>query len=497
MSQTSAGPPAGVVRRVFREFTLHERVGPSEGIVRSVEATDNVQVAGIYLEPSVAAGSRYAFDPDSTTLRAALTHRPDGAVPSVSRADLLADLPFLRTLLEVQCASYADLCSAPGFDIDRFFDAWATSLVDLGSELSLAESVVEPMLRLQEANQDRHLTVQGLDGVLARNTRTTFREYQVKSAGPAAADLVATLNGVGDVFRSDTVRVARSMGTDGSLGWLVTGSATTASFGSTSLVDVQLVPRMDPRPRMPAGGKPVYQWEQRPGVCIVTIRSFAGSAAQRAQLDQLPLDYAQYAKSPAILFDRRDNGGGNLQYIDQWISQAVRGSWQSYAREEVPGALWPCSLWNVCIERQIREGTIESAEAKDERRSLRAGWTETMSLTSFLDTGARKGHASRPYIGKVFALVNRRTGSSGELAAVQLQQALGAHLVGERTAGAMQYGEARRFALPHTRLVVQIPTKRFTFGYPVEGVGLPVDTYLDDIDQDAGSVAESLSRWQT
>jgi hypothetical protein len=58
----------------------------------------------------------------------------------------------------------------------------------------------------------------------------------------------------------------------------------------------------------------------------------------------------------------------------------------------------------------------------------------------------------------------------------------------------MQYGEARRFVLPHTRLVVQIPTKRFVFDGPVEGVGLPIDMYLEDIDQDAMGVADNLTQ---
>jgi hypothetical protein len=73
-------------------------------------------------------------------------------------------------------------------------------------------------------------------------------------------------------------------------------------------------------------------------------------------------------------------------------------------------------------------------------------------------------------------------------------------LIGERTAGTLQYGEARRFVLPRTGLVCQLPTKRFFFGGPageVESVGWPVDVYLDDAAQAAAVVASHLNTLPT
>ena len=116
-----------------------------------------------------------------------------------------------------------------------------------------------------------------------------------------------------------------------------------------------------------------------------------------------------------------------------------------------------------------------------------------------LSAARARGPAGTPYRGRVFALLDRNSGSSGERAAVDLRRALGAVLVGERTAGCMQYGQAVRFVLPHTGLVLQLPTRRFFFEGEVEGlrgevegVGFPVDVYLEDIGMEAEALLPHL-----
>jgi hypothetical protein len=58
----------------------------------------------------------------------------------------------------------------------------------------------------------------------------------------------------------------------------------------------------------------------------------------------------------------------------------------------------------------------------------------------------------------------------------------------------MQYGEVRRFVLPHTGLVCQVPTRRFFFDTTVEGVGVPVDVYLERTEQDVTALIPFLDR---
>lgn len=149
----------------------------------------------------------------------------------------------------------------------------------------------------------------------------------------------------------------------------------------------------------------------------------------------------------------------------------------------------------MLVEAQIRQGNVDTAEARTERDRGRATWSDqTPPPTIRLDTGLREGRTDTPYAGQVFVLLDRHAGSSGELAALALQRALCAVLIGERSAGALQYGELRRFGLPATGIVCQLPTRRFFFDTAVEGVGLPVDCYLEQIDQEAAALLPSLER---
>ena len=150
------------------------------------------------------------------------------------------------------------------------------------------------------------------------------------------------------------------------------------------------------------------------------------------------------------------------------------------------------------MERQIREGTVDTTAARKEREHLRATWSgPPPAHPSRLGLGLQQGRATRPYAGRVFVLLNRNAGSSGELAALDLQRALGAVLIGERSAGTMQYGEVRRFVLPRTGLVCQAPTRRFFFDAAVEGVGVPVDVYLEHNERDVTDLLPSLDRLWT
>jgi C-terminal processing protease CtpA/Prc len=239
----------------------------------------------------------------------------------------------------------------------------------------------------------------------------------------------------------------------------------------------------------------VYAWRTAGDAAVLALPSFANTAAAREQLRRLPEDYPAHARHPRLVFDLRGNGGGSLEWLRAWLAQAVRGPWRSYPWLEATRALWPCATWNHAVVLQVRDGRADAPAARAEREALRAAWgTEPPPPGPRFDPGLRHGGATAPYGGRVVALVDRYSGSSGELAALELRRALGAILVGERTAGTMQYGQLQRFVLPRTGLVWQVPTRRFFFDEEVEGVGLPVDVYLQRIDADAAALAPLLDR---
>jgi hypothetical protein len=451
-----------------------------------------------YLPPDAARGCVYGFDPESPWLRAALTRPPPRADTPLPADALLDDLRFLHRLLRRQYAAYPDLFQDRDFDPEAFFGRWADTIRRAGPTISCRTGLLEPLVALRRVRPDNHLTFPGLRAALADDPRITFHEFQAELPGGGAGPAGADPSGIPAGVRPATVRYAPLLRAGGEVVPALTLSAAGPAAALTVRCagrDIRLV-RRAPAPPPPRPLRvPAYAWRSVDDAAVITLRAFSGPATVREQLGRLPADYPEHARHPILLIDLRDNGGGSLEYVDRWIGRAKRGPWRTYPRQEVVGALWPCSWWNAVVERQIVEGTVDTPAARAERDAVRADWpAHPPAHPSVLDPGHREGRAERSYTGRVFVLVNRRSGSSGELAAVQLKLALGAVVLGERTAGVMQYGEARRFVLPRTGVVCQVPTKRFFFHEDVEAVGWPVDVYLERIDQDAAELVPHLDR---
>ncbi|HEX2037036.1 MAG TPA: S41 family peptidase [Chloroflexota bacterium] len=459
-----------------------------------------------YLPPEAARGCRYCFDPHSPSLRRALTGpSPQPDTPLVA-ADLAADLEFLHRLLKRQYAGYPDLLQQRDFDADRFFTTWVDGVRRAGPEVSFRQGVVEPLAALRAAHPDNHFTFSGADWLLDQDERLVVHEFQAVLDRPQL-DLASLrfpdLPGV----RWGTLRRAPLLRADGTTCHIVTVSG--AGGQQTLRLDqhpgehdegdglgglhLQRRPATPP-PAARAPEIPAYEWRVVGDTSVVTLRSFFNRTAVYEALARFVADFPRHATQPRILFDLRGNGGGTLGYVQQWLQQAVHGSWRSYPRLEIVAGLWPCSRWNQLVMMQIQEGRVDDALAAEERERLRASWPVLPpSQPTVLDAGDRPGRAAHTYGGQVFVLIDRHAGSSGELAALELKAALGATILGERSRGTMQYGEVQRFVLPRTGVLCQVPTKRFYFDGEVESVGVAVNCYLQQIDQDAGEVVPHLS----
>jgi hypothetical protein len=457
-----------------------------------------------YLPPEEARGCAYCFDPESHLLREALTAPAPANDTPLTRDALAEDLRFLHALMQKQYAGYPDLLQHPAFDIQDFFSSWLdrvrrSAQSEPGATISFHDGVVEPLIELRRVLPDNHFFV-GTDAPLRVDPRLVFHELQAPRPDGFEPDRYG-LDALDGALPA-TFREAPLLRADGSRAHVVTLSAAgTAEAlllgGGTSAI--RLVRRPDvPRPAIRPPAVPAYEWRAVGDTTVITLRAFRDGPAVREQLRRFASDYPAHAQRPKILFDLRGNGGGSLEYIDRWIAQAVHGTWRTYPRLEIVGALWPCSEWNFVVERQILEGQVDSPAARRERDQVRATWPRHRPAhSSYLLPDTHEGHASEPYSGHVFVLVDRHAGSSGELAAVQLKRALGALVIGERTTGVMQYGQIRRFVLPHTALLCQLPTRRFFFDEQVESVGWPVDVYLEDVTADAGTMVPRLDSLET
>jgi len=228
---------------------------------------------------------------------------------------------------------------------------------------------------------------------------------------------------------------------------------------------------------------PPYEWRTVGDATVVVIRRFFGSPEDKRLLERLPSDYDQHRKHSTIVFDFRGNGGGNDSYVYRWIDNAVRRDWpKPFFGLEVTGAELACGFWNDLVLDQIRYDRVDDTDAKAERDAFISktplGVTEALPVQA-LDVAERHSDARTPYRGRVFALVDHAAGSSGETAPDALHLALGAPRVGERTAGYMELGNVLPYLMPRTGVAWQLASKRKYYAEPRDGVGLPVDVYLD------------------
>jgi len=407
---------------------------------------------------------------------------------------------FLHRLMQKQYAGYPDLLQHREFDPEVFFARWADRIRAAGSTISFRNGLVEPLVELRQAVPDNHLIVRGANAILTRDERLVFHEYQAMLPGAGMRPDQRAIEGVAGA-RPATFRCAPMLRADGTVGSILTVSAAGAATELTlrcgeGNITLRRRPSTPVAPDRPPD-VPAYEWTTLADTTLITLRSFVNSSVVREQCRQFAAGFAEHASRPRILFDLRDNNGGSRQFMHQWIAKVHCGPWRSYPRLEVAGALWPCCRWNWLVERQISDGSVDTEEAEAERERERAAWSsQSPPPTSRLCLDDQGGRAASPYAGRVFILVNRNSGSSGELAALLLKRAMRAVIVGERSAGTAQYSEVRRFVLPKTGLVCQLGTRRLYFDEEVESIGLPVDCYLERIDQEAAALVPWLDRLQ-
>ncbi|GEM_PF-7117750 len=78
-----------------------------------------------------------------------------------------------------------------------------------------------------------------------------------------------------------------------------------------------------------------------------------------------------------------------------------------------------------------------------------------------IDDGLIQSEAEQPFAGRVSVLIDRSTASSGESVPQCLAPALHAHVIGERSAGFIDFGNIVPVVLSHTGLWVQVPAPHF------------------------------------
>jgi hypothetical protein len=434
----------------------------------------------LYLSPGQARGGEWCLDPGSPRTRQILTAPTDSFSSSVNASDLAQDLVDLQQLLRTQYPGYAVAAQAPGFDVNRFFDNWREQLRGRQS-ISFADGVIAPLRELRDKIIDQHLTAWGTATELKKNSLMDVHEFQTTIGKPSLDLKTCTVRGTQRVYES-TLRISRLLSSRG-LERLVTVSAAadgplTLQCGGEQWKLTERQPHPMPKPRE---AEPFYQWSAFGDTAVIRIRRLWGTTKDLVNLAQIAKDFPQHSKFGRVIFDLRANSGGDDSYVYAWISEAKNGTWSSGAETRRVGDLFPCDDWNMTVIRQVLDHTVDSETARTEREKLRSGWPDRAPEDrEIFNDGLITYTSQHPYGGRLYALIDRQSLSSGESSAFVLRQAFGAILLGERSGGMLTFGNVRTVILPRTGIRFNVPTKRNWFNQPIEVVGVPVDVYVEN-----------------
>ncbi len=479
----------------------------------------------MYLSPPLTGGSPYCLDPESEALRGSLKNLRIEDGGGLSREALAADLSFFAELLAKVYSGHAELTQRYDLAVDAFFAEWAENVRAGAGTIGFEEGFVAGFIRLARFHRDRHLAPIGGDAALHERPELRVSEF-LGPAPPSDVDLGNCRVSESPTSESPlayqvlpwTLRRAQRAVARGGRDTCPSGSAKegggrTTGCGSAlepvvavSTVGVApeslrlecassehaLLRRSDPVSRDADGDGPAYSAKVVGDTTIIRVRRFWGDEADLERLEQLPAEYGLHRGSRRIVFDVRGNGGGDDSTLFKWILQATADPWSQGVSVDFRAGLGACGEWNALVVEHLLSGEVDSAERVSQRKVAREAMQGAVGQGEVLevDSGLHQSEAEHPFDGPVFVLVDRSTASSGESVPQYLSLALGAHIIGERSAGFVDFGNVVPFVLPRTGLWVQVPTTRFFNESPQEMVGVEVDTYLDG--ELIGEPAEAL-----
>jgi hypothetical protein len=243
----------------------------------------------------------------------------------------------------------------------------------------------------------------------------------------------------------------------------------------TSHLNFTAVPRVAPpssantaAPRAPAAPSPSVSWQVlSPSLGYLRIESFSPSgAALVPEVARMDSAFAEMAALPAIVIDLRGNEGGSVDLAYR-LGQHLHAA--------------PVAAGYLVVRRGFDSRGMRTAGALDPATvpALPADLPGAMLTDAVESAGGAAmlymgGGIARPYTGRIAVLTDENTGSAAEAVAAILQDARGAVVVGERTAGAM-LSSADVMVAPGWRLRYPAMDYRTAAGRRVEADGVAPD----------------------
>lgn len=224
---------------------------------------------------------------------------------------------------------------------------------------------------------------------------------------------------------------------------------------------------------------PVLEEHIVDGVLALRIRHFHGTGDDDRILNDWAADHVRHFRFDRIVVDLRSNSGGNDSYCRDWMADHLPA-----ATTVVPDdRIWMVGgrylgMWNMTVAMAATHGDADVPRGLVESRPQPAP-DAALAVVSGPDNHIPAG--TSPWTGRMLVLTDRRTGSSGESVAWMLREGLGARIAGRPTAGIVRFGIAAPYLLPHSRLVLILPTKTNDYPPEIELSGIPVDIDLNPL----------------
>jgi len=192
-------------------------------------------------------------------------------------------------------------------------------------------------------------------------------------------------------------------------------------------------PASTPALRAPAASTPSVGWQVlSPSLGYLRIESFSPSgAALVSEVARMDSAFAEMATLPAIVIDLRGNEGGSVDLayrLAQHLHATPVPAGYFVVRRgyDGRGMRTAGALDTATVPALPKDGSMTGAMLADA--------VEAAGGAAMLYVG---GGLARTYTGRIAVLTDENTGSAAEAVAAILQEARGAVVVGERTAGAM------------------------------------------------------------
>jgi C-terminal processing protease CtpA/Prc len=275
---------------------------------------------------------------------------------------------------------------------------------------------------------------------------------------------------------------------------VVPGAERSETLTVDGLTDVELMERFRTRyPDLAEDGPPI-ELDYRDDIAILTVRTFAGSAYQRAGVDYpkfLKESFEEFQLNGVrdLIIDVRDNGGGSDVFGRLLFAYLTDEDFEYYRSLEVNDNHF-----------DFLEYTDADDEAMPEER-FRENDHGTYDLLGHPNLGVQSP-LEPTFNGNVYVLMNGRSFSAtGEFTSVAHYHGV-ARFAGEE-GGAGYYGNTSGFVptltLPNTGLRVRIPMVRYTMavsGYAPVDRGLipdiPINPTMEDVLSGRDSELDSL-----